>query len=63
MEKELRIALSEQHRNTRHDVISVIQNTVARFEESGNVIPQFFIDEIIKEVMNLKQRIPESNKV
>ncbi len=59
-EKQLKIKLAEQHRNTRHDAIdkmnAIRDEWVKRYDFST---AERMLDEITGAIMNLKQREPE----
>lgn len=56
----IRIALAEQHRNTRHDAIDEINKIVSVWADKYDfVLDDFRVKEITQAVMNLKQRKPE----
>lgn len=59
-EKELDLKLKEQHRNTRHDAIDVVNQHWAKFLEKclGKPIAQEVVDEITRDIHNLPQRKP-----
>lgn len=56
---KLRIALAEQHRNTRHDAIDKIIEIIFKRQQDLSIeIPDYIIEEITVAIMNLKQRPP-----
>jgi hypothetical protein len=60
MEDKTRLILAEQHRNTKHDVIDIIQDVREEYIEKGYIFPEAMFDRMIGGVMNLKQRVPST---
>jgi ferritin-like metal-binding protein YciE len=60
-EDQLKKALAEQHKNTRHDAIEKMQEIRNRWGEKYNFsMCDSMLDEITGAIMNLKQRTPET---
>lgn len=71
MEKSLEIKLKEQHRNTRHDTIDIINEFIQTIEGilidklPADVSYELFDDinpiynQMINDIMNMKQRVPK----
>jgi hypothetical protein len=58
MEEKLRIALAEQHRNTRHDAIDVVQEVREKWDKTHS-FPELMFNEMVGRIMNLRQRTPD----
>lgn len=54
--------LAEQHCNTRHDAIDVVNEISSKYQQGAMGIQQM-IDEITSAIMNLKQREPDVNSI
>jgi len=61
--KEIIILLKEQHKNTRHDAVDVIQEIQARYVEQGYSFPERLFNEMVGKIMNLKERFPNLGNV
>ena len=60
-ESYIKTALAEQHRNTRHDAVEIMQQIRVRCEEKHNFsICEPMLNEITEAIMNLKQRTPKT---
>lgn len=58
----VKLALKEQHQNTRHDAIEKILEITARWSVTHNLsVADNMLNEITGAILNLKQREPNFN--